>query len=99
MAGKISSSASGVQGADGTRASAALSTNSRVRTSRGFVGLVSDVVVFPAAVGLWLIPNQRVRVSNMPTIGASSVGVYLHPNPNQAGLMQVVEGDPRVEAS
>lgn len=98
MAGKLSTSANGID-AGGSRATAVITTNTRVRTSRGFVGLVSDVVTFADGTGVWLMPNQRVRINNVPTIGASSVGLYTAtpPSPKLPAPMMVVDGDPRVE--
>ncbi|PRP92667.1 hypothetical protein [Enhygromyxa salina] len=97
MAGKISSFASGLQGADGARAATVISTNTRVQTTRGFIGLVTDSVIFPATTGVWFLSNQRVTVNNTPTIGAS-VGVYPHPVPGSSGAMLGVESDSRVDA-
>lgn len=98
MAGKVSSFASGIQGADGARATAVISTNTRVKTTRGYMGLITDSVVFPDTTGLYFLANQRVRVNNMPTISASAVGVYPHPIPGSSGAMLVVEADGRVDA-
>jgi hypothetical protein len=95
MAGKISSFASGTQSHIGARASATISTNTRVRTTRGFVGLVTDAVIFPAGTGLWFLPNQRVRVNNMPTLG-SATGISVNAD-QSVGTMMVVEGDVRVD--
>jgi hypothetical protein len=96
MAGQISSFASGLQGADGSRATSVISTNTRVKTTRGYVGLVTDSVLFPTTTGLWFFPNQRVRISNTPTISKSSVGVY--PDAITPGAMMVVEGDSNSDA-
>lgn len=98
MAGKASSFASGLQGADGARASTVITTNTRVKTTRGYVGLASDSVVFPATTGKWLLANQRVRVNNIPTVSASAVGVYPHPIQASSGAMLAVETDRCVDA-
>lgn len=98
MAGKISSFSSGVQSHDGLRASTRISTNTRARTTRGYIGLVTDAIVFPGGTGVWFMPNQRVRVNNMPTISSSSVGVSTDTESGVTGTMIVVEGDGRGDA-
>lgn len=98
MAGKISSFPSGVQSHDGKRGVASISTNSRARTTRGFIGLVTDTVLYPGGTGMWFMPNQRVRVNNIPTLGSSSVGISTTAQPNSVGTMLVVEGDGRNDA-
>jgi hypothetical protein len=75
MAGGIASFPSGVQSGSGFRSTSALSTNTRVSTAMGPVILVTDVMLFQFEVGTWLIPNQRVFVNGVPTIGQTSVGV------------------------
>jgi hypothetical protein len=98
MAGKISSFASGVQSSYGTRATSRISTNSRAQTTRGYIGLVTDVISFPGLTGLWFMPNQRVRVNNIPTVGINSVGIWVRNNGIATGTMIVVEGDGRGNA-
>lgn len=93
MAGQASTIPSGISGA-GT-ATAVISTNTRVRTALGSPGLVTDVVIFTGATGAWFMPNQRVRINNVPTIGKNSVGVYTQGM--STGTMMVVNGDPRLE--
>jgi hypothetical protein len=97
MAGGIASFPSGVQ-ATGLRGTATLSTNNRVRTSMGSVMLVTDVVLFspPPMSGIWLIPNQRVFVNGVPTIGQTSIGMV--PYLNGQFPMTVVQADSRVSA-
>jgi len=98
MAGKISSFTTGVQSHDALRASARISTNTRARTARGFIGLVTDAIVFPGGTGLWFMPNQRVRVNNVPTISSSSVGISTDTETGVSGTMTVVQGDGRGDA-
>jgi hypothetical protein len=98
MAGKISSFPMGVQSHASERGVGVLSTNSRARTTRGFIGVVTDMVSFTSATGLWFMPNSRVRVNNTPTIGASSVGVSTSTVDPSSGTMTVIEGDERVDA-
>lgn len=98
MAGKISSFPAGVQSHESSRASTRISTNSRARTTRGYIGLVTDAVVFPGTTGVWFMPNQRVRVNNIPTISSSSVGISTNTQSGVSGTMTVVEGDGRGDA-
>jgi len=97
MAGKISSFSNGIDGG-GSRATAVLTTNTRVKTARGFVGLVTDAVTFPDGTGMWFLPNQRVLINGVPTIGSSSAGIYVPPSPEPPVTMMVVEGDPKTDA-
>jgi hypothetical protein len=95
MAGGIASFPSGVQ-VFGIPATSAITTNSRVTTSMGPVMLVTDVVQFGPFPGTWLVPNQRVFVNGVPTIGQTSVGAM-----NFLGTpvpMSVVQTDGRVSA-
>jgi hypothetical protein len=103
MAGKLSTFPSGVQSHELTRGISRISTNSRARTTRGFIGLVTEVVLFPGpngtgAIGTWFMPNQRVRVNNIPTIGRNSVGISVSTEDGTTGTMIVVEGEGRGDA-
>lgn len=94
MAGKLSSPSSGIQGGP-DRASTSITTNSRVKTAGGYIGLVTDVVLFPGGTGVWLVGNQRVKINGVPTVGASSAGTYTPNAPGPSLPMLVVNGDPR----
>lgn len=95
MAGKLSSPSSGIQGGP-DRASASITTNTRVKTSGGYVGLVTDVVLFPSGTGVWMVGNQRVKINGIPTVGASSAGTFTPTQqPAPSVPMMVVNGDPR----
>jgi hypothetical protein len=102
MAGKISTFASGVQSHEGVRAVTRISTNSRSRTARGYVGLVTEVVLFPGptgvgAIGMWFMPNQRVRINNIPIIDKNSVGISTSLLNGTTGTMIVVEAEDRAD--
>jgi hypothetical protein len=94
MAGKLSSGSSGIQGGP-DRGSATITTNTRVKTSGGYVGLITDVVLFPGGTGAWMLGNQRVKINGIPTVGASSAGTFTPPLPELPAPMLVVDGDPR----
>jgi hypothetical protein len=99
MAGGIASFPGGVQSGLGFRAASALSTNSRVLTGMGPVMLVTDVMIFVAETGTWLIPNQRVFVNGVPTIGQTSIGSTLFGGQAPVTIpMTVVQTDGRVFA-
>lgn len=97
MAGQTSSAPTGVQSHVAKRGTTSISTNSRVRTTQGYVGLVTDTVVFPGGTGMWFLSNQRVRVNNMPTLGKSSIGISTDAESVSTGTMIVVQGDSRSE--
>ena len=97
MAGKISSFPSGVQGGP-SRATAAITTNTRVQTTRGHVGLVTDVLTFPSGSGVWVLGNQRILVNGIPTVGATAMGIYAPASGEPPSTMTVVEADPKTDA-
>jgi len=95
MANKLVSFASGIQsGATGGVGLAVISTNTRVRTAMGPLGIATDVVTFAGGTGTWSFSNQRVRVSGVPTLSTTSFGQAVEFT--QAGPMTVIVGDPRV---
>lgn len=95
MAGKISSFPAGVQSHTAERGTTSITTNSRVRTTQGYVGLVTDTVLFAGGTGLWFLSNQRVRINNMPTLGKSSIGISTDAETLLTGTMTVAQGDTR----
>lgn len=97
MAGNLSSSPTGVQSHVTTRGTTSITTNTRVRTTQGYVGLVTDTVLFPTGTGTWILSNQRVRVNNMPTLGKSSIGISTDSGMVPTGTMTVVQGDSRTK--
>jgi hypothetical protein len=94
MAGKLSSSSSGIQGGPAV-ASATITTNTRAKTAGGYIGLATDTVLFPTGTGVWMLGNQRVKINGIPTVGASSAGTFSQPAPPVSAPMLVVNGDPR----
>jgi hypothetical protein len=90
MAGKLSSSSSGIQGGP-VLASATVTTNTRVKTPGGYIGLVTDMVLFPTGTGVWMVGNQRVKINGIPTVGTFTPANLLEP----PAPMLVVNGDPR----
>lgn len=95
MANSIASSANGIQsGATGGFGAAVLSTNQRVRTAMGAIGLETDVVTLPAGTGKWFFANRRVTVSGVATLNSTSFGQAVEGT--QTGSLTLVIGDPRV---
>jgi hypothetical protein len=101
MALPVSVLAPGVAAA-GVPASAKVTTNARVTTAAGPLGVIADVMQFPGppAVGNWVVGSARVQVMGMPVINQSSTGTSFGPPPVSAptGPMVVTQGDPRVSA-
>jgi hypothetical protein len=94
MAGKLSTRSSGIQ-AGPNLGTASITINTRAKTAAGYVGLVTDVVLFPSGTGVWMVGNQRVKVNNIPTVGASATGTFTPSGPGSPLPMLVVNGDPR----
>ena len=92
-----------VSDAAGTPAVAIVSANTRVQTSTGFVGLVTDIVQFPGApstVGNWVAGATRMTINGIPAINASASGIaYLIAPPvvTSTGPMRVAIPDPRAQ--
>ena len=89
-----------VQDSTGAPAASKVTTNTRVSATTGNVSLMSDTLTFPgpSTTGNWLVPNQRVLIGGVPTIGQNSSGQAL----NAAGSpvpVTVTAGDPRVTGS
>lgn len=84
----------------GGPAVAFVSTNTRVRSQTGFLGLQTDVVQFsgPMATGTWVTGATRVFVNSLPVVLQSSTGTAVSPAPASAP-MTVVSGDTRVSGS
>jgi hypothetical protein len=89
-----------VQDPSGARATSAVSPNTRVRGTNGFVATMADVLVFPGPVfvsGLWTIPNTRVSIAGVRVVDATSQGLAISsPGPTVSGPLVVVESDRRI---
>lgn len=108
MPGPTSTTPPGLQDPTGARATAVLGPNTRVRGAQGFVGTAVDTVLFPgpaptnAVVGRWIVPNTRVRVGGVPTVGAASQGLAftilptVPPTLGSIGPMIASTSDPKI---
>lgn len=68
----------GVQDPAGARALAVLGPNTRVRGAQGFAGTAVDALIFPgplSVLGKWIVPNTRVEIGGVRTVGATSQGI------------------------
>lgn len=92
--------ASGILGG-GAPATAVVTTNSRVKTQVGPLGLATDLVQFggPMVSGLWSAANSRVMVNHVPTVSTTSSGTAVNPATPASGPMTVASGDPRASGS
>jgi hypothetical protein len=80
MAGPVSTTPFGIQDVLVTRAVAVIGPNTRVKGTQGLMGTAVDQLIFGGAypttlIGKWLVPNTRVQISGVPTVGVSSVGM------------------------
>jgi hypothetical protein len=104
MAGGLQAGFQSVSDGMGTPAAAIVTVNSRVQTSTGYVGLVSDIVQFTgtSTVGNWVVGAMRMTVNGTPVINASATGLsYLIAPPvtTPTGAMQITVPDPRAQGS
>ena len=81
-------------------ATAVVTTNSRVRTATGFVGIQTDVVQFsgPMVTGAWTVAATRCKINHIPVINEASTGQAASPAPATAP-MTVTQGDARAKGS
>ena len=84
----------------GAPATAVVTTNTRVKTQMGAIGIATDVLQFPGPMvtGAWLVPNSRVFVNRIPTVSTASTGTAVSPAPASAPVT-VTMGDSRVSGS
>ena len=86
--------------AGGIAATAKVTTNSRVTTAAGPIGVIADVMQFPGpapVVGNWVVGCTRVQIMGMPAINQSSTGTSFTAVPSPVGPMTVTQGDSRAQ--
>ena len=84
----------------GGPAASVLTTNVRVKSQMGALGIATDVLQFagPMISGAWTVPNTRVFVGSIPTVSTMSTGLAV--GPLGAGApVSVSMGDARVSGS
>jgi hypothetical protein len=83
----------------GGPAVAFVTTNPRVRSQTGFLGLQTDVVLFsgPMVTGAWSTAATRVFVNQVPVVLQTSTGTAV--NPSASSPMAVSTGDTKVSGS
>ena len=86
--------------AAGSPGTAFVTTNMRVKAASGALGLATDVLQFsgPLVAGAWVMPNTRVKVAGVPTVGMGSAGTATGAA-GATGPVTVVQGELRVKAS
>jgi hypothetical protein len=87
--------------AAGGPAAAVVTTNSRVKTQLGALGLVTDVLQFggPMVTGMWITGNSRVSVNHVPTVSTNATGTATNPATPASAPVTVASGDPRASGS
>jgi hypothetical protein len=102
MAGGLLTLPSGVLDSTGVPCASFVTANVRVKTSTGTVAIATDVLTFPgpSTVGNWIVPNSRVLVNSIPSIGQGCVGQAIIPGtPPVPGPTSIVMTDPRASGS
>jgi hypothetical protein len=86
--------------AAGAPAASVVTTNSRVKTAMGPIGIATDVLQFsgPMVTGMWTVTNSRVFVNRIPTVSTASIGTAVSAVPASAPV-SVTMGDARVSGS
>lgn len=81
MPGPVSTTPFGIQDVLLTRAVAVIGPNTRVKGAQGLMGTAVDQIIFGGTfypttlIGKWLVPNTRVQIGGVPTVGVSSLGM------------------------
>lgn len=84
----------------GGPASSVVTSNTRVSTASGPLGIQTDVPQFsgPMVTGAWMVAAARTFVSGIPVITQSATGTAVSPAP-ASSPMTVTMGDSRVSGS
>jgi hypothetical protein len=104
MPGGLQAGFQGVSDGVGTPATAIVTTNTRVQTSTGYVGLVTDIVQFAgtSTIGNWVVGALRMTINGTPVINASATGLSFlvaPPVTTPTGAMHVAVPDQRAQGS
>lgn len=84
----------------GGPATSFVTTNTRVKSRSGYLGLRTDIVSFggPMVTGIWTTAGSHVFVNSIPVVLQSSSGTAISPTPSSAP-MSVSIGDSTVSGS
>ena len=84
----------------GGPASSVVTTNSRVKSQAGPLGIATDILQFsgPMVTGMWTVTNSKVFVNHIPTVSSGSSGTAVSTVPVSAPV-SVTMGDSRVSGS
>ena len=104
MPGGLLTLPSGVLNSIGVAAVSVVTANVRVKTSSGTVAIATDILTVPSpgTIGNWIVPNTRVLVNSVPSIGQGCVGqaIVLSPPPVPVpGPTTIVTTDTRASGS
>lgn len=96
MASPLSVLAAGVSA--GSPATAKISTNTRVKTAAGPIGILPDILQFPgpAVTGNWVVGCTRVKIMGLPAISQAATGTSVTAAATPGPPMLVTLGDARV---
>jgi hypothetical protein len=73
--------------------------NTRVKSPQGFLGTAADVLNFAnGAVGSWVVPNTRTRISGVFMVSQSSTGIAQPPGTNPPVPVTVTNGNPNIRS-
>ena len=103
MGNPVDAKQNGIADGTGVAASSKTSTNTRVKTASGYIGLITDVPSFSGATvtGLWTLGTLRCKIAGTPMVTTSAVGVGIAsaaPTPPTTGPLQVQQPDSTVKA-
>jgi hypothetical protein len=84
----------------GGPATSFVTTNTKVKSLSGYLGLQTDIVQFggPMVTGMWTMAGSHVFVNSIPVVLQSSSGTAVSPTPSSAP-MSVSMGDSKVNGS
>jgi hypothetical protein len=85
----------------GAPAAAVVTTNRRVKTQLGPVGIATDILQFggPMVTGFWTVTNGRVSVNGIATVSTTGTGTATNPGTGATAPVTVTSGDPRAGGS
>ncbi|MFZ6178953.1 hypothetical protein [Nannocystis pusilla] len=92
----------GVSDSFNQRVIGVITPNTRVKGAKGMMGTARDQLLFggaPSVYGIWTVPNTRVSIGGVPTVGRSSQGLALAPSgtgPVVTGPLLVSQGDRKI---
>lgn len=100
MGQQVDGKPGGIQDSLGVSAASKVTANTRVKTSAGTIGILTDIPSFTGttATGLWTLGAMRCRINGIPAVHASAVGIGIASAtpPGTTGPIRVAITDPKV---